>query len=66
MMMTSTSTSNLRHERYCLPRVGESELRLESYTQAKYGPDGVTAVGASRICRCIECGAMSVDGQPVG
>ncbi len=55
----TTSSTNLLHERYCLARPGESEVRLESYSATKYGEDGVTAVGAARIDRCIECGAMT-------
>ncbi|MGI9157700.1 MAG: hypothetical protein ACR2FG_13890 [Marmoricola sp.] len=61
--MTNT---NLQHERFCMPRPGEREVRLETYSQTRYGQDGVTAVGAARVSRCIECGAMTVDGQPVG
>jgi len=64
--MTTSSTDRLQHERFCLPRPGESEVRTESYTQARYAADGVTAIGQARICRCQECGAMVVDGQPVG
>jgi len=49
---------------FCLPRPGESEVRTESYSQTKYGPDGVSAIGQYQITRCMECACMSVDGGP--
>ncbi len=64
--MTNTSTDRLQHQRYCLARPGEDQVRLESYNQTRYGEDGVTAIGSARIDRCLECGSMNVDGQPVG
>ena len=61
-----TSPSTLRHELFCLPRPGESEVRTESYNAPRYAPDGVTTVSVARVHRCMECAAQTVDGQPVG
>jgi len=61
-MMTST----IQHEKFCLPRPGEAEPRTETYTADRYSEDdGITVVGLATVSRCIECGARTVDGQPV-
>ncbi len=62
----TTPTDNLIHERYCLPRPGETEPRTETYTTNRTGSDGVTVIARPVVVRCIECGAETVDGTPVG
>jgi len=61
--MTNTSTDRLQHERFCLPRPGETEVRTESYTGYR-DVDGRSI--PIPVTRCMECAAMVVDGQPVG
>ena len=54
--MTTTSAAALRHEFWCLPRVGADEVRIESYDTPRYGEDGITQIGIIRVTRCVECG----------
>lgn len=62
----TTPTDNLFHERFCLPRPGETAPRIETYTAERTGSDGVTVLSRPLVTRCIECGAETVDGTPVG
>lgn len=61
-----TPTDNLFHERFCLPRPGETAVRIETYTAERTAGDGVTVIARPVVVRCIECGAETVDGTPVG
>lgn len=58
----TTATTHIEHEKFCMPRPGEDEPRIETFTVARTAPDGVTHVGRARICRCIECGSQHVEG----
>ena len=69
MMNTTNQTAptgddRLKHAEYCMPRPGESELRIEKWDQPIYGPEGVHAIGTVAVVRCIECSAASYDGKP--
>lgn len=59
-----TTTTTLRHLDFCLPRPGASEPRVESYRVERSNQAGVV-VGRPLVVRCVECGAQTVDGQPV-
>ncbi len=58
----TTATTHIDHEKFCLPRPGADEPRVESFTVPRTGPDGVTRIGQARVTRCIECGSQSVEG----
>lgn len=60
-----TDPKVVEHADFCLPRPGEDEVRMESYTLDRTGPDGVTVVGTSFCQRCIECGAQVIDDRQV-
>ncbi len=61
-MTTTSSTTALVHEGYCLPRPGYTEPRIETFTVRRTGPDGTTILGYARVTRCQECGAQTVSG----
>ena len=48
-----------------MPRPGEVEARMESYTSPRFGQDGVSVVGHAVVNRCMECGNRTVDGRLV-
>jgi len=52
-----------RHADFCLPRPGEEAPRIEAYSAARYGPDGLTVVGSTQVVRCQECGFATYDGK---
>lgn len=56
-------TDHLEHERFCLPRPGEAEVRTETYRLPRTGQDGITIASWATVHRCLECGRMNVDGQ---
>ncbi len=58
----TTATTHIEHEKFCLPRPGADEPRIESFTVPRTAQDGVTHVGYARVTRCIECGSQSVEG----
>ncbi len=58
----TTTTAHIEHERFCLPRPGEDEPRIETFTVARTAPDGVTHIGYARVTRCIECAEQTVEG----
>ncbi len=58
----TTTTTTIDHEKFCLPRPGADEPRIESFTVPRTAQDGVTHIGQARVTRCIECGAQSVEG----
>ncbi len=60
--MNVTNADRIEHERFCLPRPGETEPRVESYAVDRYSADGVTVVSRPTLTRCIECGAQVVEG----
>ena len=60
----TTPTNAVEHLVFCLPRPGESEVRMESYGIAKYADDGMPN-GTGMIIRCLECGSHTVDGRQV-
>ncbi len=64
--MTTTTGSNIRHETFCPPRPGATAPRIETYTAERTGSDGVSVTSRPVVVRCIECGAQTVDGTPVG
>ncbi len=47
------TTTTIDHEKFCLPRPGETEPRTERYTAVRYGPDGTTVVSRPVVHRCI-------------
>ena len=63
--MKAATPDQVEHQHFCLPRPGEVEPRMESYTSPRFGADGVTVVGYAQVDRCIECGNRTVDGQIV-
>lgn len=61
----TADTSNLTHEKWCLPRPGEEGPRIEWYTQTAYDQTGVVVVKYVACERCQECGVIAYDGvQP--
>ena len=63
--MSTTTPTNLKHEEFCLPRPGEDAPRIERFRAPTYD-GGVYATGSVEVCRCIECGAATYDGQRRG
>ena len=55
------TTTTLKHEDYCQPRVGETEPRTETYPAERSDPDG-RITSRPTITRCQECGAQVVVG----
>jgi hypothetical protein len=58
----TTPTQTLEHERFCLPRPGEQQPRIESFVVTRTAQDGVTHIGYARVTRCLECAAQTVEG----
>jgi len=54
-------TPKIRHEEFCQPTGGRSEVRIESYFfYSDEGTRGGRPVATHRITRCIECGEQSI------
>jgi hypothetical protein len=51
--------TDIQHAAFCLPRVGETEPRIETYRAERTDGNGVV-VARPRIERCIECGEQTV------
>lgn len=65
--MNTTTPPAFRHEDFCLPRPGEDAPRIETYRVPIYdGGAGVYPTGSTEVCRCIECGAATYNGERRG
>ena len=53
-------TGIIRHLEWC-----NDPERTESFRAERYGEDGMVLVARPRVDRCVQCGAQTVDGQPV-
>jgi hypothetical protein len=60
-----TTHQPLEHHDYCLPRPGESDPRIESYTHNITDHTGNRIVRVASLTRCVECGCMTVDGKAI-
>jgi hypothetical protein len=47
------------HEQFCLPRPGETEPRIERYSDVRDKGNGVQV--PVNITRCIECGHQKIE-----
>ena len=57
----AVDTPKIRHEEFCQPTGGRTEVRIESYFF--YGDEGTRGgrpEATHRITRCIECGEQSI------
>ncbi len=55
------NTVEIEHEKFCLPRPGAKEPRIESFRSERIAADGVTVASRPRVTRCQECGAQIVE-----
>jgi len=60
-MNTSTAARQLEHEKFCMPRPGETEPRIESFTAERTDPAG-RVTSRPTVTRCCECGSQVVEG----
>lgn len=51
----------LKHEDWCLPGVGETQPRIESFLAERTDSFG-KVTSRPRVTRCCECGTQRVDG----
>ena len=61
---TKAPQVKIRHEEFCQPTGGRSEVRIESYSFYGDSAKGGRPVATHRITRCIECGEQTV--KPIG
>ena len=62
---TKTPQVKIRHEEFCQPTGGRSEVRIESYFYyADEGTRGGRPVPTHKITRCVECGEQTI--QQIG
>ncbi len=59
-----TAANVVEHEKFCLPRPGELEPRIEAFSVAVSDAAGAP-MGRRDVTRCIECGSQTVDGRQV-
>lgn len=59
-----TASNIVEHEKFCLPRPGETAPRIEEFSVAVSDANGAP-LGRRHIVRCQECGSQTVDGRQV-
>ncbi len=57
----NTTTPELEHEKYCLPRPGEGGPRIESFRAERTDQEG-NVTSRPLVIRCLECGSQVVQG----
>jgi hypothetical protein len=64
MTAPAKTTPKIRHEEFCQPTGGRTEVRIESYLFYEDSPKGGRSVATHRITRCMECGEQTI--QKIG
>jgi hypothetical protein len=56
---TNKTAADIRHEEFCLPRLGLAERRIESYVHFDDDPKSGRSRPTHDVTRCLECGAAN-------